>query len=207
MGVYLRSNGAATVAYRGRFAVREKPELRVGRGSPNTSGITQEFFDSLRAELSFARVRRPADNALTERFYGTMKQEEIYLVGIYPDEQSAREEVGRYIEFYNQSRPHQALYNFTASHVHQLNNKTALVEELNEMKRKTREKRKAYWAEQQKTSQSSIAGGTRGKGQSETVDPGANTEAVFQQQRPQNQKRLTSLLDFVSLKKLDMRVL
>ena len=43
-----------------------KPELRVDRGSPNTSGITQEFFEALGAELSFARVRRPTDNALTE---------------------------------------------------------------------------------------------------------------------------------------------
>ena len=58
-----------------------KPELRADRGSPNTSVITQEFFESLGAELSFARVRRPTDNALTERFYGTVKQEEIYLVG------------------------------------------------------------------------------------------------------------------------------
>jgi putative transposase len=40
-----------------------KPELRVDRGSPNTSGITQEFFEALGAELSFARVRRPTDNA------------------------------------------------------------------------------------------------------------------------------------------------
>jgi hypothetical protein len=32
-----------------------KPELRVDRGSPNTSGITQEFFEALGAELSFAR--------------------------------------------------------------------------------------------------------------------------------------------------------
>jgi putative transposase len=161
-----------------------KPELRVDRGSPNTSVITQEFFESLGAELSFARVRRPTDNALTERFYGTVKQEEIYLVGNYPDEQSAREELGRYIEYYNQRRPHQALYNFTPAHVHQLNNKTALVQELNEMKINTRQKRKAYWAEQQKSSPASIAGGTRGKGQSEIVDPGANNEAVFQQQPP-----------------------
>ena len=51
------------------------------------------------------------DNALTERFYGTVKHEEIYLVGNYPDETSAREELGRYIEFYNRSRPHQALLN------------------------------------------------------------------------------------------------
>jgi putative transposase len=61
-----------------------KPELRVDRGSPNTSAITQEFFESLGAELSFARVRRRTDNALTERFYGTVKQEEIYLVCNYP---------------------------------------------------------------------------------------------------------------------------
>ena len=72
-----------------------KPELRVDRGSPNTSGITQEFFAALGAELSFARVRRPTDNALTERFYATVKQEEIYLVGNYPDEISAKEQIGR----------------------------------------------------------------------------------------------------------------
>ena len=108
-----------------------KPELRVDRGSPNTSGITQEFFEALGAELSFARVRRPTDNALTERFYGTVKQEEIYLVGNYPDEISAKEEIGRYIESYHHSRPHQSLINFTPAHVHQLNNKSLLLAELN----------------------------------------------------------------------------
>ena len=164
-----------------------KPELRVDRGSPNTSWVTQEFFEALGAELSFARVRRPTDNALTERFYGTVKQEEIYLVGNYPDETSAREEIGRYIETYNQSRPHQALYNFTPAHVHAVNNKSTLLQELNEMKSKTREKRRAYWAEQQKLGQTAIAGGTQGKGQPEIVDPGANTEAVFQQQQPDSQ--------------------
>lgn len=161
-----------------------KPELRVDRGSPNTSGVTQEFFATLGAELSFARVRRPTDNALTERFYGTVKQEEIYLVGNYPDEQSAREELGRYIEFYNQSRPHQALYNFTPAHVHQLNNKSLLLQELKEMKKTTREKRKAYWAQQRSISQQPIEGSSPGKGQIEIVDPGANTEAVFQHQQP-----------------------
>ena len=163
---------------------QSKPELRVDRGSPNTSGVTQEFFETLGAELSFARIRRPTDNALTERFYGTVKQEEIYLVGNYPDEQSAREELGRYIESYNHGRPHQALFNFTPAHVHQLNNKSVLMQELDEMKRQTREKRKAYWAEQQKISQPSIEGGYRGKGRTEIVDPGANTEAVFLHRQP-----------------------
>src|SRR5439155_2740271 len=81
----------------------------------------------------------------------------------YPDAQSAREELGRYIESYNQSRPHQALFNFTPAHVHQLNNKSVLMVELNEMKRKTREKRKAYWAEKQNKS-SVYRGGIPRKG-------------------------------------------
>jgi putative transposase len=172
-----------------RISIRSKtkPELRVDRGSPNTSGITQEFFQSLAVELSFARVRRPTDNALTERFYGSIKQEEIYLVGNYPDEISAKEEIGRYIENYHHCRPHQSLMNFTPAHVHQVNNKSRLMAELKEMKRKTREKRKAYWATQQKLSQPPPAGGCPDKGHSEIVNPGANTQAVFQHQSPDSQ--------------------
>jgi putative transposase len=156
-----------------------KPQLRVDRGSPNTSGITQEFFETLGADLSFARVRRPTDNALTERFYATVKQEEIYLVGNYPDETSAREEIGRYIETYHQLRPHQALFNFTPAHVHELNNKSVLLAELNAIKRKTREKRKAYWADRANESEKSNEGECPGKGRGEIVNPGANTEAIF----------------------------
>ena len=70
------------------------PELRVDRGSPNTSWVTKEFFSLMGADISFARVRRPTDNALTERFFGTAKQEEIYVVGSYPDEHSAQYEIG-----------------------------------------------------------------------------------------------------------------
>jgi len=141
-----------------------KPKLRVDRGSPNTSGVTQEFFETLEADLSFARVRRPTDNALTERFYGSIKQEEIYLVGNYPDEISAKEEIGRYIESYHQTRPHQSLMNFTPAHVHELNNKSRLLDELKEIKRKTRERRKTYWAEKQKDNQPSAEGGCPDKG-------------------------------------------
>lgn len=122
-----------------------KPELRVDRGSPNTSWITREFFETLGAELSYARVRRPTDNAITERFYGTIKQEEIYLVGNYPDRQSAVEEITGYSRRYNFERPHQALWNFTPARVHALNNKTKLLHELAAIKRQTLENRKKYW--------------------------------------------------------------
>lgn len=166
---------------------QSKPELRVDRGSPNTSGITQEFFEALGAELSFARVRRPTDNALTERFYGTIKQEEIYLVGNYPDEISAREEISRYIERYHHNRPHQSLMNFTPAHVHEVNDKSRLQAEIKEMKRKTREQRRTYWEQKRNPDSTQSAGGCPGKGSSEIVDLGPNTEGNFQHPLPDSQ--------------------
>jgi putative transposase len=164
-----------------------KPEFRVDRGSPNTSVITQEFFESLGAELSYARVRRPTDNALTERFYGTIKQEEIYLVGDYPDEISAKEEIGRYIERYHHQRPHQALMNFTPAYVHEVNNKSRLLAEIEEMKRKTRQRRKEFWIRAANTGAELDAGGTLGIDRTRNVDPGASTDAVFQHQPSDSQ--------------------
>lgn len=92
--------------------------------------MTKEFFEIMGADLSFARVRRPTDNALTERFFGTAKQEEIYIARSYPDERSAWEEVGSYIFTYNNERPHQSLWNFTPAYVHSVNNNTVLLKEL-----------------------------------------------------------------------------
>ncbi len=125
------------------------PKLRADRGSPNTSLITKEFFSLMGADLSYARVRRPTDNALTERFFGTAKQEEIYLTGSYPDEQSARLEIGRYIDSYNTHRPHQSLWNFTPAYVHAVNNNAAILKELEQLKQESRMKRKLYWQGQQ----------------------------------------------------------
>lgn len=121
------------------------PELRVDRGSPNTAYVTREFFETIGAELSFSRVNRPTDNARTERFFGTVKQEEIYVMGNYPDELTAREEIGRYIHHYHHIRPHQGLWNFTPAYIHQVNNKSQILDELTKLKKESREKRRAYW--------------------------------------------------------------
>jgi hypothetical protein len=166
---------------------QSKPELR-GR-----SGIAQHFrnhpgvFEALGAELSYARVRRPTDNAVTEGFYWTIKQEEIYLVGNYPDELSAKEEIGRYIERYHHSRPHQLLNNFTPAHVHEGNNKSRLLAELQEMKLNTREERKAYRTEQRKLKAAPSEGDVQIRASVRSSILGANTEAVFQHQLPDSQ--------------------
>ncbi len=121
------------------------PELRVDKGSPNTSLITKEFFHIIGAELSYARVRRPTDNGITERFFGTVKQEEIYIVGSYPDYDSAHYEIGNYNHYYNYERPHQSLWNFTPAHIHEVNNNTLILEELKALKEKSRLARRLYW--------------------------------------------------------------
>lgn len=125
----------------------DKPVLRTDRGSPNTSRVTKSFFKNIETDLSLARVRRPTDNAITERFYEMIKQEEIYVVESYPDLQSAREEINKYIKFYNDERPHQALWNFTPKMVHEINNKTEILKTLKEMKQKTLNYRKIFWEE------------------------------------------------------------
>jgi transposase InsO family protein len=121
------------------------PDLRTDRGSPNTSWVTKEFFSLMGADLSYARVRRPTDNALTERFFGTVKQEEIHVVGSYPDEISARYEIDRYIDHYNTQRPHQSLWNFTPYHIHEVNNNTLILKELEGLKQRSRLARRLYW--------------------------------------------------------------
>ncbi len=157
-----------------------KPDLRVDRGSPNTSWVTKEFFQDLEANLSFARVRRPTDNAMTERFYGSIKQEEMYLVGNYPDEISAREEIGRYIDQYNHRRPHQALLNFTPGYVHQINNKTVLHQERQTLKQAARERRRAYWLHANQTLQEREKGGCSGMAQGAIVEYRPNMEGSLE---------------------------
>lgn len=126
---------------------KRKPRLRADLGAPNTARATREFIAALSGDMpSFARVRRPTDNAITERFYGTIKQEEIYIVGSYPDLHSANEEIARYMNYYNDNRPHQSLWNFTPSYVHQINNKSQILAELEDMKFNTRSRRREYWA-------------------------------------------------------------
>jgi putative transposase len=163
----------------------QKPELRVDRGSPNMAWVTQAFFQGLEADLSFARVRRPTDNAITERFYGTLKQEEIYLVGNYPDERSGCEESGRYIAEYNHRRPHQALMNFTPAYVHQVNNKTALWQERQALKQAARDRRRAYWCQATRALQGDEARGGLGMDGEEIVECRSNMKEDLKKEREQ----------------------
>ena len=107
------------------------PRLRADRGSPNLHGTVRSLLQDLGGEVSYSRPRRPTDNARVERVNGTLKQEEIYCQGPggYLSLAGARLSLGRYIDYYNQKRPHQSLWGFAPAYVHQVGNKTRLLGE------------------------------------------------------------------------------
>ena len=57
------------------------------------------------------------DNVFVERIWRTIKYEEVYLRA-YDSVQEARTSLGKYIEFYNQTRPHSSLKGKTPNQVH-----------------------------------------------------------------------------------------
>ena len=87
------------------------------------------------------RVSGPTDNGRQERWYRTVKQEEIYCYPIYPSLEIAPQSLARYIEEYNERRPYQALWNYTPGYVHRLGNKTKLLEEHKKMIQIVKEQR------------------------------------------------------------------
>jgi len=106
---------------------KHKPILRADLGSPNIARNTKRLIKDLEMLLCLSRAHRPTDNARQERWFRTAKQEEIYCYPSYPSLDIARSSLANYIRFYNEKRPHQALWNYPPSFVHRLGNKTKLL--------------------------------------------------------------------------------
>lgn len=119
----------------------QKPILRTDQGSPNMARNTRRLIKDLEMILSPSRVYRPTDNSRQERWYRTVKQEEIYCYPTYPTVEIGRSSLAYYIDFYNEKRPHQALCNYTPGYVHRLGNKTELLNHYKKMVRIAKEQR------------------------------------------------------------------
>jgi putative transposase len=93
-----------------REALRKgKPEIfNTDQGSQFTSGEFIALLESQGIRVSMDGSGRYSDNLFVERFWRTLKYEEVYLKA-YQDMKEARIEISRYIQFYNAARPHQAL--------------------------------------------------------------------------------------------------
>ena len=59
--------------------------------------------------ISMTEDSNPTDNAIAERINGIIKQEYVYRVPRFKNEEDAREQLGSFIHFYNTQRPHLSL--------------------------------------------------------------------------------------------------
>ncbi len=122
-----------------------KPILRTDPGSPNMAADVRIFLREIGVVFSPGRVARPTDNARQERFYRTFKQEEVYCHNGYVTLDSAKASIGYWINYYNEVRPHQALFGYPPAIVHRSGNKTRLLEDYRRNVEKAKEKRRQEW--------------------------------------------------------------
>jgi transposase InsO family protein len=118
-----------------------KPILRADQGSPNMARETKRLMRDVEMVLSPSKAYRPTDNPRQETGYRTVKQEEIYCYPTYPPEEIARSSIAKYIRFYHEEQPHQALWNHTPGFVHRLSDNTEPLEHHKRMVRTVKEQR------------------------------------------------------------------
>jgi putative transposase len=86
-----------------------QPEIfNSDQGSHFTAPDYIERLQEHRIAISMDGKGRALDNVFTERFWRSLKYEEVYLKE-YASPREARKGIARYIEFYNTERPHQSL--------------------------------------------------------------------------------------------------
>lgn len=86
-----------------------KPEIfNTDQGSQFTSEAFLKPLKDARVQISMDGRGRWIDNVFVERLWRSLKYEEVYLHA-YENVKEARLSIGRWINFYNYERPHQAL--------------------------------------------------------------------------------------------------
>ena len=95
------------------------PEIvNTDQGSQYTSGEYVKALEQAEVRLSMDGKGRVFDNILIERFWRTLKYEEVYLRR-YESVRDARESIAEYMAFYNQRRLHQHLGYRTPAEVYE----------------------------------------------------------------------------------------
>jgi len=101
-----------------RGFTRARPAIvNSDQGSQFTSPAYIQLLQSAAVRISMDGKGRATDNIFTERLWRSLKYEEVYLRE-YPTPRDAREGINRYLRFYNEQRPHQALNYRTPAEVH-----------------------------------------------------------------------------------------
>jgi len=94
------------------------------QGAQFTDGDFLAVLKGHGVQISMDGKGRCLDNIFVERLWRSLKYEEVYL-NAYGDVREGWEGIGRWLRFYNQERPHQALGYQTPMQVY----RTGLIEE------------------------------------------------------------------------------
>jgi putative transposase len=87
----------------------EQPEIfNTDQGAQFTADAFTKVLRDRGIAVSMDGRGRCLDNVFVERLWRSVKYEEVYLHA-YEDALEARRNIGRYFDFYNERRPHQAL--------------------------------------------------------------------------------------------------
>lgn len=87
------------------------------QGCQFTSSMWVQTLESANIAISMDGKGRCIDNIKIERFWRTIKYEEVYLKA-YESMEEAKKGITEYIKFYNEERPHQSLDYQTPDEVH-----------------------------------------------------------------------------------------
>jgi putative transposase len=87
------------------------------QGSHFTSPQYIERLKRAEVQISMDGRGRALDNIFTERLWRSIKYEEVYLHS-YASPREARQNLSRYLRFYNEERPHQSLAYRTPAEVY-----------------------------------------------------------------------------------------
>lgn len=96
------------LAFERACQIRKPQIVNTDQGAQYTSLIFGERVTGAGIALSMDGKGRAIDNVFTERFWRTLKYEEVYLKS-YQDGQDAYRQLDRYIRWYNEQRTHSSL--------------------------------------------------------------------------------------------------
>lgn len=86
-----------------------KPEImNSDQGSHFTNSDYLELLEKAGVKVSMDGKGRATDNSRTERFFRSLKYECIYI-NEFEDPRALRQGIARYVQYYNEERPHQSL--------------------------------------------------------------------------------------------------
>ena len=105
------STNLVTSTFRSAFQERGDPSgltFHSDRGKQYTSAAFTKLLQQCNVKQSFSATAQPHDNAVAEAFFASFKKEEAYRRE-YTSERGYRKSVERYIQFYNNLRPHRTL--------------------------------------------------------------------------------------------------